>query len=205
VTLSEYEKKDLLTNEDALSVIRESQIDEIMSFIEKGPDHAVWRLLSGIWIAKEKFLKSEVLRAIMGGLFGSCCDIRWATGTSALRLAKAAGLQKEVQKGVLDQWINLKGPETGTFLAGFQGFEGFEDWGPTLTMLFELNADTEIRVRMIRMVSNVRMKSSSKTVREMLLQMLKQMPDSPSNYARPDQFLLIRNLKSVHLNSLPNR
>jgi len=194
MNLTEFKKKSLRTTADAIAVVRTNPVQEVTAFIAEGSDNIVSPLLTGVWASRDFISKADMLEIIYSALFGASDDIRWATATSALRLSKALGVEVDLQELIRRNWPLFEEGQVTTFLAGFQGFEGFEQWVPHLRELFEESQNLKVKSQLIRTLNNCRMRKNSKMVSDTLFDLVRRMPCSREKYKRMDHFHLIKNL-----------
>jgi hypothetical protein len=151
MTLSEFDSKPLLTDEDTVAVIRDNSFDDICAYVENGEDIRVTELLRGMWFSRDTLSGDQLLKAIILALFPRSAWMRWSAAAMALRLARAT----ECEGIVRQRWSSLSPPDCHEFLLGLCGDVDLASWIYELPVLFELNPNNDVRAQIVILVKGI--------------------------------------------------
>lgn len=179
-------------------VVSQAPFAEICAFISDGVDSEVANLIAGLWKAKPAFTEEQILQAIACALFPGKGYMRCATSSSAFMLAKAAGCQTALQKAIKEQWGSITERGCNEVVLGLSYNKDFAEWHPVLVSLFALNEDNDIRTQVVRIVNNNFRATEAPEARQLLGDLLKQMPSIIDDYSNRDNFQFVKKLKAEH-------
>jgi hypothetical protein len=196
MTLAEFDAEPLTTNADGAIVVKEVPFDEVCTYILDGTDSKTSHLLAGLWLSREVFTKEQMFKAVLCALFPRRGYMRWAASTYAMRLAKAAGCERELQVVVQERWSSITERESNGIVLGLSSEDDNAGWMPALPVLFELNKSNDIRTQLVRVVHYKSQATEKPDDRRLLDTFLRQMPVKREAYSNPTNFQFIKNLQS---------
>lgn len=199
MTLAEYQSKPLTTKTDGAAVVTHVPFDEVCTYIADGSDTKVADLLAGFWISRTAFTKEQMLNAAVRALFPDKGYMRRTTSSSAMMLAKAIGCERELQRMITERWVSIRERECNEIVLGLSDTKDFSEWAPTLSVLFDLNKDNDIRTELVRAVNNIVRARESSEARTLLHDFLRRMPAEKAAYSNPNNFQFISGLQSASI------
>jgi hypothetical protein len=93
------------------------------------------------------------------------------------------------------RWPSFSEQQTVSFLSGFSGFDGAEDWLPVLSRLFELSSNNDVRAGIVKTVHNMLKLKASPEIRRVIKEQLDRMPEKEAAYSQPWNYQFISKLK----------
>jgi len=195
MTIDDFNSKDLVSEEDAATTIRDNPFDTICSYIEEGLDMRVAALLGGFRLCTDNLDRDQVLRALQHALLPALAFMRWSTAAEAIRLAKVFQVEDDLKRIIRQRWPTITPASCHEFLLGLAGKIDVDTWLPELRILFELNDDNDVRTKIIKLAKSLGQAWDRSEARGLYRKLLHRMPDRMQDYDDGNNFFFIKDAK----------
>lgn len=154
MTVSEFDTKAILHEEDAVAVLKDCSFIDIRDYVARGPDIRVAELLKGIFVARDVLTRDQLFEVICFALFPHGAWMRFGTAVLAIRLARTVGCESELRNYIQHRWASIDQKACHEFILGLSGDVDVASWLPFLRALFDINENDDVRAQLVKVIYN---------------------------------------------------